>query len=154
MSVYLQATKRAISKSVMLLDSITDNSKFEIVREELGDELIALVHFVGDIYARMSSSNVWQDMLGDDKGLIFAFAYLNNQIKHDLNLEFISYEVNEARFPMSFPFRFGQPGACWSNFKDHGQSRKAKREYYEIFLMHKDIRCTLLNLAEVLDRYN
>ena len=147
--VYFQAIQRSISKSIEVIDSITDNTQFEANREALFDSIVAVIHLVGDIHPRIKKCDIWNTWK-EEKEFFLAFAYLNNQIKHDLSLEIFYYEVCGSTFPMRFPYRFGPPGVSWSDFPDHGQSKKAKREYYDRFLKHKDVKESLKKLDNLL----
>ena len=80
-----------------------------------------------------------------------AYAYLNNQIKHDKDLEFIYFEVAESVHPMFYPFQFDSPGLCWKNFRDNGRANaRGKREHYEAHLMDRDVKATLSKMKETI----
>lgn len=147
--VYFQAMQRSIDKAVELIDSITDNMQFDNVREILFDAIVAVIHLAGDIYPRIKDCSAWSKC-DEEKEFFLAFIYLNNQIKHDLALEMFYYEVYCSSFPAQFPFRLGQPGVVWADFPDHGKSREAKREYYDRFLKHKDVKESLKRLNDLL----
>lgn len=147
--IYIQSIHRSISQALELLDSITDNTKFDCVRPSLFDNIVAVIHFAGDIYPRIKKYNVWNTW-SEEKEFFLAFVYINNQIKHDLSLELFYFEVCGSSFPMSFPFRFGPPGVVWTDFPDHGKSREAKREYYDQYLKFKDVKKSLIKLDELL----
>lgn len=149
MDMYYDGALRAINNSIKLIDSITDNTKFEEVSSELHDSLISTVHFVGDVYERIKKNGI-NHFSQDKKEFLLAFVYLNNQLKHDVLLNVVYYEVSGSMFPFKFPRRFGTPAVYWSDFPDHGQSKKAKREHYDLYLKKKDVRVTLEKLYGLL----
>lgn len=152
--IYFNACFRGFNKVYKLLDQITDNTKFELVEEELHDDLLALIHYVGDIYARLKDKKVLKELSKEKVEYFLSFVYLNNQLKHDAALNVIYYEVAGSMFPMFFPMNFGNPGVLWADFEDHGQRREAKREYYDLYLKNKDVRSTLENLEKIVHQYS
>lgn len=153
-NMYIDASIRTIRKALDLLGRITDNTKFQEIRDELHDNLLALVHFVGDIYARLKANKVFYNVSKDEVELFLAFIYLNNQLKHDPNLEVIYYELSGSMFPMFFPFHFGLPCVCWADFEDHGNNKEATRTLYDKYLKSKDIQVTLEQLEKVIFHYS
>jgi len=147
MTMYYELALRSIDIAIGSIDKITDNLKFDELRLELNSVVIDAVHKIADYYERIKDKD-----LPDEIDLVFrAFAYLNNQIKHDKELEIIYFEVSGSMFPMRYPFRFGPPGIYWSVFKDNGRSNtRGKREHYEACLMDKDIKATLTNAREII----
>lgn len=147
--IYIQSIHRSINQTIELLDSITDNTKFDRVRDSLFDNVVAVIHFAGDIYPRIKKYDEWNTW-SEEKEFFLAFVYLNNQIKHDLSLGLFYYEVCGSSYPMRFPYRYGPPGVVWADFQDHGKSREAKREYYDQHLKLKDVKKSLIKLDELL----
>ena len=153
MEIYFSAALQGIQNVQEVLSRITDNTKFDSVRSDLYYHLLSLIHSTGDIYARLKYKNLLDTLSSDEKEFFLSFIYLNNQLKHDPDLNIIYYEVSGSMFPMTFPFRFGSPGVYWADFQDHGKSKEAKRLYYDLYLNHKDISYTLKRLEEVVLKY-
>lgn len=149
--IYIQSIHRSINEAIKLLDSITDNTKFDCVRGALFDNIVSVIHFAGDIYPRIKKCSMWNTW-SEGKEFFLAFVYLNNQIKHDLSLELFYFEVCGSIYPMRFPFRYGPPGVVWADFPDHGKSREAKREYYDQYLKLKDVKKSLIKLDALLKK--
>ena len=153
MDMYFKACVRGFKKVFEILDQITDNTKFDLVKDELHYNLLSLIHCIGDIYARLKAQKALEILSTEELELFLGFVYLNNQLKHDPELNAIYYEVSGSMFPMRFPFRFGTPGVYWTNFEDHGKSREAKREHYDANLNRKDVRHTLESLEKIIIKY-
>lgn len=148
--IYLNGYNLGLRKVLGLLDQITDNTKFNSVREDLQYNLISLIHYIGDLYPRIKAKGSLAILSKEEQEIFLAFVYLNNQLKHDPDLNAIYYEVSGSMFPMRFPFRFGPPGVCWFDFEDHGKSREAKREFYDTHLKKRDVRRTLESLDSII----
>lgn len=148
--MFWKAANKSIEDAVQTINKITDNKKFDYMREDLFRNIVSAVHFIAD-----SEQRIRTKLDSDDAEMLKAFLYINNQLKHDVNLEMFYYEVSGSMYPIRFPFRFGKPGVYWRNFPDNG-SRKArgKREHYEKYLMNKDIEATLLYVQEILNKYS
>ncbi|MBQ7903192.1 MAG: hypothetical protein IJ362_05625 [Oscillospiraceae bacterium] len=139
-----------IDIAVEEINKITDNQKFNVLREELNRTIVNAVSSIAVYYERMDYSKLAQD----DDTYLRAFAYLNNQIKHDKNLNMIYYDVSGSMYPMSYPMRYGKPGVYWSDFKNNGRpNSRGKREHYDLMLRNKDIEVTLLKVKEIFDNY-
>ena len=150
MDIYFNACFRGFNKVYKLLDQITDNTKFDLVEEELHDDLLALIHYVGDIYARLKDKKILNKLSKEEVECFLSFVYLNNQLKHDAALNVIYYEVAGSMYPMVYPMNYGDPEVYWAEFEDHGQSREAKREYYDLYLKNKEVRSTLEILEKII----
>ena len=153
MDMYFNICLQGFRKVFALLAQITSNTKFNDVKDELHYNLVALVHCTGDIYARLKVQKALAILSKEELELFLGFIYLNNQLKHDPELNTIYYEVSGSMFPMRFPYRFGPPGVFWANFDDHGKSREAKREHYDANLNGKDVRRTLELLQKVIMKF-
>lgn len=152
-SMYYCAVQLSITVAIESIDKITDNTKFEELKVELFNNIVAVIHLAGDIYPRLKHCGSWESVLNTtEREFLLAFAYLNNQIKHDMDLQLFHYEVYGSSFPLKFPFHFGPPCLAWSSFPDHGNSRKAKREYYDKYLKHKDVKTSLKMLNRIFER--
>lgn len=149
MTIFYDIALKGIDDAITAIDRITDNTKFAELEIQLHSDIVGAVHQIADYYARINHS-----LLSKEDDLYFrAFAYLNNQIKHDQSLEIIYYEVCGSMFPMRFPFRFGEPGVCWNAFVDNSSKyARGKREDYEACLIERDIKKTLCDIREIIVR--
>lgn len=140
-----------IDKAVEEINKISNNQMFSVLRDELNRTIVNAVSSIAVYYERMDYSKLSQD----NDTYLRAFAYLNNQIKHDKNLNMIYYDVSGSMFPMQFPMRFGKPGVYWKDFTNNGRSdSRGKREYYDLMLNSKDIEITLLKAKEIFKNYH
>lgn len=148
MTIFYDLAIKGINEAIATIDKITDNLKFSELKVDLYSSIIDAVHKISDYYERIKDRQ-----LDADTDLLFrAFAYLNNQIKHDKALEVFYTEVSGSMFPMRFPFRFGPPGLYWKNFENNGRTTsRGKREHYEACLMDKDIKATLCKVKEIIE---
>lgn len=149
MDMYMNALSLAIDNAMKLIDSITNNTKFEVVESELHYALLSMVHFVGDVYGR--HQQYWDKLSIEEQEYFLAFVYLNNQLKHDNTLNVIYYRLCGSMFPMSFPFHFGPPCVCWADFEDHESTKVRKRAFYDANLKQKNVKATLERLRQILD---
>lgn len=148
--IYLKGYGLGLRKVLGLLDQITDNTKFNSVREDLQYNLISLIHYIGDLYPRIKAKGSLAILSKEEQEIFLAFVYLNNQLKHDPELDAIYYEVSGSMYPKRYPYRYGPPGVYWCDFEDHGKSREAKREFYDAQLKKKDVRRTLESLDSLI----
>ena len=93
-----------------------NNTMFSELRESITASIINAIHSIVDWYERAKQEHF---SMNEDQ-LFHAFMYVNNELKHNKNLTFITYDVSGSMFPMFFPFRFGPPGVYWAEFKDNG----------------------------------
>lgn len=149
MTIFYDIALKGIDDAIATIDRITDNTKFAELEIQLHSDIVGAVHQIADYYARTNHS-----LLSKEDDLYFrAFAYLNNQIKHDQSLEIIYREVCGSMFPMHFPFRFGEPGVYWNDFVDNGSKyARGKREDYNACLIERDIKKTLCDIREIIVR--
>ena len=148
--MFFKATNKSIDDAIEEINNITDNTKFDCVRVELFQKVVAAIHLIADCEER-----VRKNLSYDDSEFLKAFLYLNNQLKHDVNLKLFYYDVSGSMFPFSFPMRFGTPGVYWRNFVDNGEKNaRGKRKHYEKYLMDKDIEITLLSVKAILNKYS
>ena len=148
--MFLSAVNRSIDAAIQTIEKITDNMKFDALREELFHSIVSAVHFIADYEERVRTI-----LTPEDAEVFKAFLYVNNQLKHDVNLEMFYYDVAGSIFPMFFPMRFGEPGVSWRCFPDNGnKNARGKREHYEKHLMDKDIGVTLVSIKEIIAKYS
>ena len=151
MSIYYDVAIISIEKALENIELITDNSKFQSLKLILFDSITNAVQKTNDYYTRIEKASI--DNSYDEK--LRAFAYLNNQIKHDKSLEIIYFEVCGMIFPFDYPVRYGMPGLFWNNFTDNGSTKaRGKRWHYEKHLMNKEIKYTLIDIKEILANIN
>lgn len=138
-----------IDNLIESINYITDNAHFFQSKNILTGYLIDAVHAIADCYERNKAK-----ISSDDKGIVLAFCYLNNQLKHDKELEIFTIQIFSAVFPTRFPLRLGSSSHSfiWENFEDHGSVRaEAKREHYDEFLNGKDVKDTIMRVKTILD---
>ncbi|MBQ7014683.1 MAG: hypothetical protein IJN12_01035 [Clostridia bacterium] len=142
--------KDNIDLAIETINKISDNQKFDPLRSEINRNVINAIGAIANCYARMDFSLLLED---DDK-YMRAFAYLNNQIKHDTTLEIIYFDVSGSIYPFRYPMRFGKPGIFWSDFKDNGRTNaRGKRIHYDEILKNKDVEVTLIQAKDIISNY-
>lgn len=147
MTIFYDAALKSIDDAIGAIDKITDNEKFDEMKIDLFNKVVNAVQQIANYYERIKEHSLPLETDNEFR----AYAYLNNQIKHDKELEFIYFEVAGSMFPIFFPFRFGPPGLCWKDFKDNGRvNSRGKREHYEAHLMDRDIKATLFKMKETI----
>lgn len=148
--MFLSATLGSIKTSIQTIEKITDNLQFENLREELFRNLVSSVHLIADYEERIRAL-----LTPEDAEIFKAFLYVNNQLKHDVNLELFYYEVAGASYPMFYPMRYGEPGICWKDFPDNGRKKaRGKREHYERYLMDNDVKVSMEQIRLLIEKYS
>ena len=149
MSIIARNYAIKIDRFLKDMETITDNECFYNNKEILMASIIDAVHAIADCYERNKTK-----LDGTEKTLALAFCYLNNQLKHDTNLEVFSTPVYSAVLPTRLPFRLGATSCSitWADFEDHGNTRAAgKRDHYDMYLNGKDVEETLIKIKKILD---
>lgn len=147
--MFLSAVNKSIDNIIKIIEKITDNSKFEILRLDIFVNLVSTIHFIADYEERIREKEE-----NEDKEFFKAFLYVNNQLKHDVNLEFVYYSVAGSMYPRFYPMRYGKPGICWKDFPDNGrETARAKREHYNKCLLNKDVVETLKQVKQIINKY-
>lgn len=149
MTIFYDIALKRIDDAIATIDRITDNTKFAELELQLHSDIVGAVHQIADYYARTDHL-----LLSEEDKLYFrAFAYLNNQIKHDQSLEIIYFEVCESEYSMRYPFIYGEPEICWNSFVDNGRKNaEGKREHYDARLVEREIKQTLCDIREIIVR--
>lgn len=98
MTIFYDAALKSIDDAIGAIDEITDNEKFNELRIMLFSSVVNAVHQIADYYERIKDHPLPLEIDNEFR----AYAYLNNQIKHDKDLEFIYFEVAGSMFPMFF----------------------------------------------------
>lgn len=146
-TIFYDTALESIEDAIDAIDEITDNEKFNELRIVLFSKVVSAVHQISDYYERIKEHPLPLEIDNEFR----AYAYLNNQIKHDKDLEFIYFEVAESVHPMFYPFQFDSPGLYWKNFRDNGRANaRGKREHYEAHLMDRDVKATLSKMKETI----
>lgn len=136
-----------IDVAIETIEKVTDNTMFSELRESITASIVNAVHSIVDWYERANQEHF---STNEDK-MFRAFIYVNNEIKHNKKLTFITYNVSGSMFPMFCPFRFGPPGVCWAEFKDNGsRNARGKRSHYEEMLMNKDVSNSLKLVRDII----
>ena len=150
MSIYTYGALRSIKHALDTIDKLADNAIFSEMRDEMQFQIITAVHWIGDVGERIKHKLTSKD----DDELIRAFYYLNNQLKHDHELEVIYYNVYESRYPSGYPHRYGSPPTIeWNNFKDNGRKEsRGKRKHYDAVLNGREVQPSFIAVIELINR--
>ena len=139
-----------IDNAIKTIDDIHDNTMFKQMQLSITASTHNAVHAIVDFYERIDKLA----LSSEEDALFRAFMYVNNQIKHDKNLQFVTYNVSGSIFPFDFPFRFGPPGVMWPDFPDNGSLRaRGRREHYEKMLIKKDVKATLTTAKQIIIKF-
>lgn len=148
-NVFSEIALNNIDVSLQTIEGITDNEQFEELQIIIPTSIHNAVHSLVDFYERLDKSSLQPE----EDELFRAFMYVNNQLKHDKDLQFVTYNIAEKRYPYFYPCRYGPPGVCWADFVDNGsQNARGKRRHYEQMLMDKDIQETLESVRGIILR--
>lgn len=97
-NIFYKLAIENINLAIVTLNEITDNIELNKMNINITKNVTNAVHSIGDYYERIKEAKIYQE----DDLLFKAFAYLNNQIKHDINLEIIHYPVYGSQFLLVF----------------------------------------------------
>ncbi len=148
--MFFSCLKKSINDVIEVINKINDNNEFEKHRFELFYKIVIAVHFIADYEVRIK-----KHIPLEYKDFVMGFHYLNNQLKHDCNLEIIYYEVCGSMFPLRYLMQFGKPGVCWNNFVDNSDKKsRDQRKYYEEHLMNQDIETTFRHIWDIFNEIN
>lgn len=138
-----------IEAAIQTIDSIKDNTMFEQRQLSTTTTIHNAVHTIVDYYERIDKSS----LSAEEDDLFRAFMYVNNQIKHDTNLQCVTYNVSGSMYPYDYPFRYGSPGVMWADFTDNGRKdARGKREHYEKMLINKEVKITMIEVKSVINK--
>lgn len=144
--MFLVAVKESIDIALDSINKIENNEKFKELRDELFRNIVSAIHFIAVYEERIRAT-----IENEDADFFKAFLYVNNQIKHDIDLEIFYYGVAGSAYPCFYPKRYGKPGLIWSNFTDKGSAKaRGKRSHYEKHLMEKDVANTLERIKKII----
>ena len=136
-NVYYIETIRNIDDALKELSRLTDNESIINYKDSIMHYLVVLAHSVGDLYSRLDVKTV------NNNNIINAFMYLNNQIKHDKELNFVSCFMAGSEYPRFYPRSYVKAHSCWADFEDHECRGIRLRPQYEMYLMNRDIKESL-----------
>ena len=75
MQVYRQDSIHGIHKVVLLIESITDQSKFKAVQQELREMINCVVELLFEAYHRMTALKMTDTLALEQKEFLFSFLY-------------------------------------------------------------------------------
>lgn len=152
MQVYRQDSIHGIHKALLLMEGITDQTKFLTVKKELSEILGSIVQLLSEAYARMNTLGMLQRLSQEQKDFLFSFLYLKDQMAQTPTLVPIYYEASGGVYETRFPTKFGRPGVYWADFTHvPGQdehSETASRQYYDTYLKCRDVYDSLVRLED------
>lgn len=152
MQVYRQDSIHGIHKALLLMEGITDQTKFLTVKKELSEILGSIVQLLSEAYARMNTLGMLQRLSQEQKDFLFSFLYLKDQMAQSPTLVPIYYEASGGVYETRFPTKFGRPGVYWADFTHvAGQdehSETASRQYYDTYLKCRDVYDSLVRLED------
>ena len=116
MQVYRQDSIHGIHKVVLLIESITDQSKFKAVQQELREMIRCVAELLSEAYHRMTALKMTDTLALEQKEFLFSFLYLKHQLDENPDLTPIYYEASGSIYQTRFPTKFGKPGVYWADF--------------------------------------
>ena len=88
----------------------------------------------------------------EEKGLLSAFRYVNNSLKHSKEVVEITEQQGGVSFPISFPLTIPRREVVWS-VVDNGDKENQKKNYKK-YLAGKNVIETCENIIKILEKYN
>lgn len=116
MQVYRQDSIHGMHKVVLLIESITDQSKFKAVQQELREMIRCVVELLSEAYHRMTALKMTDTLALEQKEFLFSFLYLKHRLDENPDLMPIYYEASGSIYQTRFPTKFGKPGVYWADF--------------------------------------
>lgn len=99
------------------------------------------LHWILDYAERVNVSE-------EDKKIISAFRFVNNELKHDKALLEITEQTGGFSFPFSFPMEILAKKVCWKDIEDNGKYESQYKNYVQ-YLKERGVIDTC---KEVIDR--
>lgn len=93
------------------------------------------------------------DIRKQDIGIISAFKYANNSLKHSIVVKKITEEAGGFEFPIEFPFESPVREVIWSIADDGNKRWENQRNNYKKFLEGKNVNETCKNVIKILEKY-
>ena len=88
----------------------------------------------------------------EEKGLLSAFRYVNNSLKHSKEVVEITEQQGGVSFPISFLLTIPRREVVWS-VVDNGDKENQKKNYKK-YLAGKNVIETCENIIKILEKYN
>ncbi len=147
--MFHKCMNRAVDEFVETIDAVVKNEELESKRIDIFYKLVIAIHFLIDSYDRLPNKPGWKD----ESPFVSAFKYVNNQLKHDVDLDLFYITIcNGGMFPMRFPMHYGKPSISWANFQDNSDEKsKFRRPHYDNELMNKDVKSTILDFQRIIE---
>lgn len=141
------AMEKSYTYMVKEIDSILSGSIYSVEeRQRLFYACGSCLHWILDYAERL-------DITEEDKGIISAFRFANNSLKHDRTLLEITTQTGGFSFPITFPLCIPEKKVCWKNIDDNGKYESQYRNYNQ-YLKGKNVITTCKNVIEVLEKYD
>lgn len=93
------------------------------------------------------------DVSEEDKGLVSAFRFANNSLKHNKTLIEITQQTGGLRFPIRFPVRFPARMICWKHIECDNEKNKNQHKNYLNYLYGKSVVETCKQVIDILLKY-
>ena len=87
-----------------------------------------------------------------EKGLLSAFRYVNNSLKHSKKVVEITEQQGGGSFPISFPLTIPRREVVWCVI-DNGDKENQKKNYKK-YLAGKSVIETCESIIKILEKYN
>ena len=88
----------------------------------------------------------------EEKGLLSAFRYVNNSLKHSEKVVEITEQQGGSSFPISIPLTILRREVVWCVI-DNGDKENQKKNYKK-YLAGKSVIETCESIIKILDKYN
>lgn len=88
-----------------------------------------------------------------DKGVISAFRFANNCLKHSIVIKELTDQVGGIEFLIEFPLEIPERQVIWSVIESGDEKWKNQKQNYKILLEGKDVLKTCKNIIEILEKY-
>ena len=148
MNNFLYSMKFAFEKMVSEIHRILEMTVYDNKeKREIFFSVGTCLHWILDYAERI-------DVKEQDQGIMSAFKYANNSLKHSIEVNKITEEVGGFEFPIEFPFESPVREVIWSIVDDGDKKWKNQRKNYKKFLEGKNINETCKNVIEILEKYS
>lgn len=147
MNNFLYSMKCSYEKMYSEIHRILDMTIYEDKeKEEIFFAVGTCLHWILDFAARI-------DIKEQDRGIISAFKYANNSLKHSIKVMEITEEAGGFEFPIEFPFESPEREVIWSIVDDGDNRWEKQRKNYKEFLEGKNVNETCNNVIKILEKY-
>lgn len=146
MNNFLYSMKFSYEKMCSEIHRILNMSTYDDERRDIFFSVGTCLHWILDYAERITVKE-------QDKGIISAFRYANNCLKHSIEIKKITKEVGGFTFPIEFPFEGPKREVIWS-IVDNGDKRwENPRKNYKKILEGKNVNETCKKVIEILEKY-